>query len=221
MREMRVTGRGRLSVKPDRIRLILNLSDTKKDYEKVLKASAEMGAKLSELFAGCGFQEEDLKTTNFFVDAQYEGYNDKDGNWKQKFVGYRFEQSLKIEFPIDNDRLGKILYALSKSGVKTEFRIQYTVADQEKCRKELLDEAVKDAKEKAAVLAKAGGVKLGEIILIDYSFGKIDIYSEPVSLRSMKCYGAAECADNSFAMNIVADDIQLDDTETICYEMVQ
>ena len=220
MREMRVTGRGRLSVKPDRIRLILNLSDTKKDYEKVLKASAEMGAKLSELFAGYGFKEEDLKTTNFFVDAQYEGYNDKDGNWKQKFVGYRFEQSLKIEFPIDNDRLGTILYALSKSGVKTEFRIQYTVADQEKCRKELLDEAVKDAKEKAAVLAKAGGVKLGEITLIDYSFGKIDIYSEPVSLRSMKCYGAAECADNSFAMNITADDIQLDDTVTICYEMV-
>jgi hypothetical protein len=221
MREMRVTGRGRLNVKPDRIRLVLNLSDTKKDYEKVLKASAEMGAKLTELFEGCGFKADDLKTTNFFVDAQYEGYNDKDGNWKQKFVGYRFEQSLKIEFPIDNDRLGKILYALSKSGVKTEFRIQYTVADQEKCRKELLDGAIRDAKEKAAVLAKAGGVKLGEITLIDYSFGKIDIYSEPVNLRSMKCYGAAAaCEDSSFSMNIVADDIQLDDTVTICYEMV-
>ena len=220
MREMKVTGHGRLSVKPDRIRLILNLSDTKKDYEKALQASAEMGAKLTELFQGCGFQPEDLKTNNFFVDAQYEGYNDKDGNWKQRFVGYRFEQSLKIEFPIDNDRLGKILYALAKSGVKTEFRIQYTVEDPEACRKELLDGAVKDAKEKAAVLAKASGVKLGEIIRVDYSFGDREIYSEPVNFRNMKCYGAAECEDSTFAVNIVADNIDLNDTVTICYEMV-
>ena len=220
MREMKVTGHGRLSVKPDRIRLILNLSDTKKDYEKALQASAELGAKLTELFQGCGFEAEDLKTTNFFVDAQYEGYNDKDGNWKQRFVGYRFEQSLKIEFPIDNDRLGKILYALAKSGVKTEFRIQYTVEDPEACRKELLDGAVKDAKEKAAVLAKASGVKLGEIIRVDYSFGDREIYSEPVNFRNMKCYGAAECEDSTFAVIIVADNIDLNDTVTICYEMV-
>ena len=218
MREMRVTGRGRLSVKPDRIRLILNLSDTKKDYAKALQASAEMGGKLQKLFCGCGFAEEDLKTTNFFVDAQYEGYNDKDGNWKQRFVGYRFEQSLKIEFPVDNERLGKILYELAASGVQTEFRIQYTVSDPEACRNELLERAVYDAREKAVVLAKAGGVGLGAISSIDYSFGNREIYSEPVNFRSMKC-AAAEDSVGAFGMNIVADNIDLDDSVTVCFEM--
>ncbi|MBO4324313.1 MAG: SIMPL domain-containing protein [Lachnospiraceae bacterium] len=219
MREMRVTGVGRLSVKPDRIRLMMNLSDTKKDYEKALEASSEMSSKLQKVFTGCGFQEDDLKTTRFSVDAEYEGYTDKNGNWKQRFKGYRFEQSLKIEFPSDNERLGTVLYALAKSGVKTEFRIQYTVSDLEKCRNELLGKAVADAKEKAAVLAAASGVKLGDIMRIDYSFGNADICSEPVMLRSM----AMDCQakeEGSYGFNMVADDIEADDNVTICFEIM-
>lgn len=219
MREMKVTGVGRLSVKPDRIRLMMNLSDTKKDYEKALEASSEMSEKLQKVFCGCGFEEEDLKTIRFSVDAEYEGYSDKNGNWKQRFKGYRFEQSLKIEFPSDNERLGKVLYALAKSGVKTEFRIQYTVADLEKCRNDLLGKAVADAKEKAAVLAAASGVKLGDISRIDYSFGNADICSEPVMLRSM----AMDCSakqEGTYGFNMVADDIQVDDNVTICFEIM-
>ncbi len=220
MREMRVTGRGRLFVKPDRIRIMMNLSDTKKDYDRALKASSEMSTKLQKVFAGCGFSEEDLKTTHFSVDASYEGYSDKNGNWKQRFVGYRFEQSLKIEFESDNKRLGTVLYALANSGVKTEFRIQYTVADPESCRNELLAKAVGDAAEKASVLASAGKVKLGEIIRIDYSFGNSDIVSEPVMLRNMKMDCAAQEAGGSYEFGMVAEDIQINDSVTVCYEIM-
>lgn len=219
MREMRVTGRGRISVKPDRIRLMLTLSDVKKDYDKALKEASAKSAELQKAFCGCGFSEEDLKTVNFSVDAEYTGYSDKDGNWKQRFVGYRFNQMLKIEFPLDNDRLGQILYALAKSGVKSEFRIQYTVSNPEACRNELLGKAVSDAKEKAAVLAEASGVKLGAIQAIDYSFGTMEIYSEPVNFRSMKVAESC-CEDSAYGMNIVADDIQLDDNVTVRFEIM-
>jgi uncharacterized protein YggE len=219
MREMRVTGRGRISVKPDRIRLMLTLSDVKKDYDKALKEASAKSTELQKAFCGCGFSEEDLKTVNFSVDAEYTGYSDKDGNWKQRFVGYRFNQMLKIEFPLDNDKLGQILYALAKSGVKSEFRIQYTVSDPEACRNELLGKAVSDAKEKAAVLAEASGVKLGAIQAIDYSFGTMEIYSEPVNFRSMKVAESC-CEDTAYGMNIVADDIQLDDNVTVSFEII-
>lgn len=219
MREMRVTGRGRISVKPDRIRLMLTLSDVKKDYDKALKEASAKSTELQKAFCGCGFSEEDLKTVNFSVDAEYTGYSDKDGNWKQRFVGYRFNQMLKIEFPLDNDKLGQILYALAKSGVKSEFRIQYTVSDPEACRNELLGKAVSDAKEKAAVLAEASGVKLGAIQAIDYSFGTMEIYSEPVNFRSMKVAESC-CEDTAYGMNIVADDIQLDDNVTVSFEIM-
>ncbi len=219
MREMRVTGRGRISVKPDRIRLMLTLSDVKKDYDKALKEASAKSAELQKAFCGCGFSEEDLKTVNFSVDAEYTGYSDKDGNWKQRFVGYRFNQMLKIEFPLDDDKLGQILYALAKSGVKSEFRIQYTVSNPEACRNELLGKAVSDAKEKAAILAEASGVKLGAIQAIDYSFGTMEIYSEPVNFRSMKVAESC-CEDSAYGMNIVADDIQLDDNVTVSFEIM-
>ncbi|MBR5666534.1 MAG: SIMPL domain-containing protein [Lachnospiraceae bacterium] len=219
MREMRVTGRGRVFVKPDRIRLMLTMTDVKKDYDKAIREASEKSEELQKAFKGCGFQPEDLKTVNFSVDAEYTGYSDKNGNWKQCFVGYRFNQTLKIEFPLDNELLGRILYALAKSGVKSEFRIQYTVKDVEACRNELLGNAVRDAKEKANVLAEASGVKLGMVMTVDYSFGTVDIYSEPVNFRAMK---AEACCEDSgaYGMNIVADDIQLDDNVTVCFEII-
>ena len=219
MREMRVTGRGRVFVKPDRIRLMLTMTDVKKDYDKAIREASEKSEELQKAFIGCGFQPEDLKTVNFSVDAEYTGYSDKNGNWKQRFVGYRFNQTLKIEFPLDNELLGRILYALAKSGVKSEFRIQYTVRDVEACRNELLGNAVRDAKEKANVLAEASGVKLGMIMTVDYSFETVDIYSEPVNFRAMK---AEACCEDSgaYGMNIVADDIQLDDNVTVCFEII-
>ena len=66
------------------------------------------------------------------------------------------------------------------SPVRPELRIEYTVAEPEKCKNELLANAVTDAKAKADVLSKASGVSLGEIITIDYSWAEIDFVSRPM-----------------------------------------
>ena len=80
-----------------------------------------------------GFAENDLKTLNFNVDPEYEGY--QEGNvYKQKFKGYRYYHQLKLEFPSDNERLGKVLYALAKSGLTPEFNISFFVSDPESVR---------------------------------------------------------------------------------------
>ena len=54
---------------------------------------------------------------------------------------------MKVEFESDNNRLGKILYALTNCPVKPEFRISYTVKDPETAKNELLGKAVSDAKD--------------------------------------------------------------------------
>jgi uncharacterized protein YggE len=219
MRTIRVTGKGQIKVKPDTTRITMTLTGVFKEYGETLLHSSEDTEELKDVLSAFGFERSDLKTLSFNVDTEYESYRDKNNDYKQRFVGYRFNQMLKIEFPLDNDRLGQILYALAKSGVKSEFRIQYTVSDPEACRNELLGKAVSDAKEKAAILAEASGVKLGAIQTIDYSFGTMEIYSEPVNFRSMKVAEAC-CEDNAYGMNIVADDIQLDDNVTVCFEIM-
>lgn len=59
-----------------------------------------------------------------------------------------------MEFASDNERLGKILYALGNCDLHPEFRISYTVKNPEAAKNELLGKAVKDAKEKAVVITE-------------------------------------------------------------------
>lgn len=92
--------------------------------------------------------------------------------------GYKYVHRMKIEFPADNQRLGKMLYALAHCPVSPEFSIEYTVSDPETSKNELLGKAVKDSLKKASVLAEASDVKLGKIINIDYSWARLNLFRD-------------------------------------------
>ena len=168
MRTIRVTGKGRIKVKPDMTRITLTLEGTYPKYDETLRRSSEDTESLKDLLTGFGFEQSDLKTLNFSVDTEYESYKDR-GTYKQRFVGYKFRHLMKVEFESDNDLLGRILYALAGCPVNPEFSLSYTVKDQEAAKNELLGKAIIDAQEKASVLTQAAGVALKEIQSIDYS----------------------------------------------------
>ena len=96
---------------------------------------------------------------------------------------------MKIEFASDNKKLGQVLYALAHSSLKPEFSIEYTVADVEKCKNELLHKAIEDSIQKAQVLTTAANVKLGEIQAIDYSWGEIDFEADDIDVTDTVTVG--------------------------------
>lgn len=217
MRTIRVTGKGNLKIRPDMTRITVTLTEVCKEYAEALKRSSEDTEKLKDLLSGFGFVRADLKTLSFNVDPEYEGYNEN-GAYKQRLVGYRYRHTAKIEFDSDNDRLGKVLYALAGSALCPEFNISYTVKNREAAKNELLSKAVADAKEKAAVLTKAAGLTLKDIQSIDYSWGEIDMEvraTNGMALRKM----SADCADKSFSMDLEPDDISVSDTVTVIWEI--
>jgi len=219
MRTIRVTGKGQIKVKPDVTRLTITCEGTYKEYGDALKHSSEDTEKLNDLFERFGFDRTDLKTLSFNVDTEYESYQERNV-WKQRFKGYRFSHIMKVEFSSDNDRLGKILYALSKSPVKPQFRISYTISDPEGAKNELLGKAIADAKVKAAVLTEAAGVALKDIQTIDYSWGEISFEMHPTQkLMSLADYGAGMEEDCSYDMDIEPDDIRVSDTVTVVCEI--
>ena len=166
MRTVKVTGLGRLTVRPDTTRIDITLSGVCPDYAAALRSSAEQTADLRALLAESGFAAEDLKTLDLRVSAEYEGYDDN-GVWKNRFTGYRYTHRTKLEFPLDGARLGTVLGAISGCGARPEFSVAYTVKDPEALKDELLRLAVADARKKAAVLASAAGVELKELVQID------------------------------------------------------
>lgn len=218
-RTIRVTGKGKISVTPDRIRLLIKQTNILDTYEMSIKDSAENKEYLNDRLCKIGFKKEDLKTTYFNVDTKYESYRDKYDNWKEKFLGYEYVHRMKIEFEKDNETLGKVLSVMAKCKGEPEFSIQFTVSDPEASKNELISRAVEDSRVKAQVLSKAAGVGLGDIITIDYSWGELDIYSRPID--EIKCYSLCDSEGDStdIGLDIEADDIDITDTVTVVWNI--
>ncbi|WP_295096980.1 SIMPL domain-containing protein [uncultured Catenibacterium sp.] len=215
---MKITGKGKVSVKPDIIRLNMTMEESYKEYEVTLSQSSETTKILKELFVSLGFNKEDLKTRSFDIDTKYESYKAKDQSWKKKLVGYTYTHRMLIEFDADNKKLGKILYALAHGVITPEISIEYTVSDPEKHKDELLKNAIEDSKHKAEVLANAADIELDDIVSIDYSWGEISFVSEPIQNFA---FASAEqtTGRTGYDIDIEADDIDVTDTVTVIWNM--
>ncbi len=140
---IKVTGRGKISVKPDMVRLLLNLEEMADTYDGAVELSLRQTGEMKDSLAGAGFAPEDLKTLSFRVSAEYENYQEGQV-WKRRQAGYKFTHSLKLEFPVADQVLGRIIHALSRCQAHPEFRIQYTVKDGEAVKNKLLENAMAD-----------------------------------------------------------------------------
>ena len=215
-RIIRVTGTGLVKLRPDLCRITLNLTGTEADYAAALARAARDSAALGETVTGLGFIREDLKTLDFAVDAEYESVQDEKGRWKQEFKGYRFRQSLKLEFPTDNALLGRTLAALAAAPVDPEFHLSYGLIDREAAKTALIEAAVKDARRKAEALAAAAGVELGPLLRMDYALAEPRLETAPMAKAMLR---SSNDGAESFAMDIVPEDIRAEDTVTITWKL--
>jgi uncharacterized protein YggE len=219
VKTIRITGKGRLKIRPDTTRITMTLEGVCPEYGEALHRSASDTEALRELLSGFGFARSDVKTLHFGVDTEYEDF-EENGRWTRRFVGYRYRHAMKADFPSDNDRLGRILYALTACPAKPELRISYTVRDPEAAKDALLAEAVKDARAKAAVLTDAAGVALKEIQSIECAREEIDFTVRPMNgtFMAAKCR-AAGTEDASLDVDIEPDDVDVSDTVTVVWEI--
>lgn len=216
-RTIKVTGKGDLKIKPDTVRMMISQTGITKDYAKTLELSAKSKDMLNEKLVELGFQKDDLKTLLFSVDVDYESCKCGD-EWQRRFKGYAFNHHLKLELPVGDDRLGKVMYVLAHCPGETEFGLMYTVADPEKYKNDLLASAIRDSSEKARVLTQAAGVELGEIRNIDYSWGEIEFVNRPVGMPRLDCCKSA-APNEQYDLDIEPDDIEASDTVTVLWEI--
>lgn len=217
-RTVRVTGKAKISVKPDLVRLIITQSRTETEYEDAIRESSIQKKELTDVLQSLGFDRSDLKTEYFNVEAVEESYQTEDKAWKNRLVGYRFVHRMKLEFPVASDKLGQVLFVIAHLAGEPEVSIRYTVSDPEGPKNELLKKAVEDSKVKAEVLSKAAGVSLGAIMSIDYSWDEINLVSRPSDgLMLRKVSSPLAAGSNSIDMDIEADDIDVTDTVTVVW----
>lgn len=217
MRTIQVTGKGAIKLKPDMTRFTLTLSGTYPEYVDAVEHAAMDGEKLKDALESLGFARSDCKTLSFRVSEKTEHVYNADDGVKERFVGYEYRHLMKLEFDSDADLFGKVLYALGHLPFQPRFDIGYLLKDQESAKKRLLERAVKNAQEKASILARAAGVTLAEIRTIEYSWQEIDFSVRMVENLLLQSRTVAE--RYSYGVNLEPNDVEVSDTVTVVWEI--
>ncbi len=221
MRTIKVRGNSTLKIKPTLMRVSIEIKGLKKEFDNIVSKSAKDTETIKGVVEKLEFKREDLKTRSFDIQADYESYRDENGDYKSRFIGYKYTHDMYIEFPIDNKLLGNLLYALVKSGIEPKFKVGYTILDSEKAkyRNTLIENSVKNASEKAKILVKSANVSLGDIISIDYLDNKIDYYDEVGDYAANKMMSYAAVSEDTYNFDIEADDMVISDSVNMIWEI--
>lgn len=215
-RTIRVTGKGKIQVKPNQIVLRLSFCEVLKTYGVAVQASTTQITRLKDILEEIGISRNEVKTNHFSINPEYKRIESNNSNFNTKLIGYRYNHDVIIRFDIDNQLLDKVLEAVSKIEQKPLINIEYSVKDCELIKNELITKAVKDSKNKAMIISQEMGVSLGNVISIDYSSMNIDLTINPYRdnvYNNMDCRMMSTC-------DIDPEDIEVEDEVTINWEII-
>lgn len=211
-REITIKGIGNITAKPDFVSISISLEKINENYSIGYKQFTNDMKKLQKVVEELGFSKDELKASSI-SSSQHKEYIK--GNYVPK--GYKFESSLKLSFDFDPERLGKSLEKLSKSEIKPNINIRFTVRDKEEVKNQLLAAAAKDAKKKAEILCTALDAKLGQLLKINYNWEEIEIYSNIQYEMEGCCCGSASGDDD--IIDFTPEEINLTDDAVFVWEI--
>ncbi|MGE0409157.1 MAG: SIMPL domain-containing protein [Amphiplicatus sp.] len=165
-RTISVSGNGEASAAPDIAYLSVGVeSEGATAGEALSRNSAEMSATIEKLKAR-GVAGKDMQTQNLSVSPRY---NYEENRSQPKIIGYVATNMLAVKLR-DLGAAGSIIDDAVASGANNLSSLSFGFADPKPLEKQAREDAVKDAKEKAALLAEAAGVALGPVLRIEDGF---------------------------------------------------
>ena len=216
MRTIKVAGTGTVKMKPDMIRIGITVTGIYKDYSDALKKADSDTAAIRDIIENAGFKRDELKTTDFHVEIENEGYME-DGVYKQRFAGYRSRHEMKLEMEKDNGKLGEILGNIASSDPNPELSVTYFIKDRKGMEEMLIEAAVKDARIKARIIAGSLDVALIDVVSVDAS--DINDGAEIPVFRMAKNETMSDRAMGSYDMEMAPDDIETSATVTVVWKI--
>ena len=209
-----VTGKGRIHVIPDITRLELTLESLHDTYDEAYVQAKSNTDKLGIVMTEVSLDTTLPKTIRLDIEKKVRSEYDKYGHYKnEKFIGFQLDHKVKIDLGMDNVLLNKVVKLIGNHLKQAEINIGYTVKDPRPSQLKMLERAVKDAKEKATIMAKACDCKLGLVKDINYSVQELHIYSQ-----ARQIHGAEEAACcNEESLDITPDDLVVSDDVTVVW----
>jgi uncharacterized protein len=145
-------------------------------------AVKEVNTKVESMIAAVkkfGVKSEDIRTQNLSIYQNEETYYDN-GVQKSRKGQWRVSNSVEITLR-EIDKASGLADLLTNSGATNVYGPNFRMDDTSKAEKGLFDAAMKDAREKAELIAKASGRQLGKVISVAEGGTVSNIY--PMALK--------------------------------------
>lgn len=162
-----VSGDSEIFAKPDIASVTFSVRTEDVD---LIKAQADAEAKIAvaiKSIKDSGVDEKDIQTTYYNASPRYE-WDQKCGQYgcdsgERKLVGYEVNESVSVKVR-DLTKASSIIGLLGTAKVTDIQGPNFDIEDRDALMEDARKEAIKEAKDKAQVLAKELGVNLGKII---------------------------------------------------------
>lgn len=216
-RTITVTGRGAIHVVPDVTRLQVTISGVFKSYQEAYDTAKENFSQMVKILEFNNKLGKLAKTIRMDISEHQKSVKDSNGyHAYYEKDGYSLDQCIKIDLGIDNVLVNKIVRGVGKFIKDAQINIGYTVQDPRPHQLKMLERAVKDAREKASIMAGALGCMLAEVSNINYSHEDVHIYSQARNIHS-----AAEAkASTAESLDITPEDLAISDDVKVEWVLV-
>jgi uncharacterized protein YggE len=156
-----VTGNGVVRADPDVAYVRLGVSSRARTAKE---AQAQTNAAIAKLYAALdrlGIDRKDVQTSQLTLQAFYD--NPKPGE-RPQIAGYEAENIVTVRLT-DFAKIGPVIDAGVESGVNNMQGVSFGIVDDTRARMEALAKATREAREKAEVIARTLGVRLGAVLM--------------------------------------------------------
>ncbi|MCI8660257.1 MAG: SIMPL domain-containing protein [Lachnospiraceae bacterium] len=161
-------------VVPDIAQLVFCVSTKAATAQECQQLNSKSLDQVLEYLKSQGISEESIQTSDYNLEPNY------DWNNGRTIIDYEMSARVTVsQIPID--QVGELITSTVKQGANRVESVSYLSSQYEQSYQEALKRAVDSAREKAQVLAEAGGCNLGPVIHINESM-------PDTSARAMQSY---------------------------------
>jgi uncharacterized protein len=186
-------GDATIKVKPDIAVLSLGMTANSTSAADAQSQVAQRVANVLKTARDLGIADKDVKTYGYNLNPSYQPNN------YLKISGYTVTEQISFTLR-DVNKVGKALDALAGDTGATNASIQFALDDRKPAEAEARTQAIGEARAKAEAMAKAGGVRVGQLLSVTDQAGG---YVGPV------IYGAAAKADSAAPTVIPVGDLDV------------
>jgi hypothetical protein len=201
-----VMGEGRATLVPDMAVMTLTVTREGETARAALDENSSAMAQVIATMRSEGVAERDLQTSGFSIQPKYVYPKPRTNEARQppRIVGYTVRNSLSVRVR-DLQQVGALLDRSVSLGVNEGGNIRFTNDDPAEALSAARTSAVKDARARAATLASAAGVKLGDIL--EMSEHSRVPGPRPMAMQDMAMSRAAEAVpvavgENSYTVTV-------------------